>query len=347
MEFLQQNYITIFILTAFALSFLIGPFVVEFCKEKIKNDATERRYHSIPTPSSGGIGFVSILIPLLLALVFLEYAPLNISLFLLVMLLSSIIIAILGFYDDKHDLAAKKRLFWQSVAVILPLCFLPSVFENIPEYIEKPIVFIAWMWFLNLYNFIDGIDGYSSSQAIFICIMSAFVFPLFAPLFLVIAAGVAGFLRVNFPMPNAKIFMGDGASTFIGFTLGGLMFAASTFDGSLPFIFITITAVVSCDTSQTILKRIIRGQTPLMFGHKEQWIARMHALGFSHKRITLTGIVTSLFVGVAVYFTYDNELKYISPLLGMLIFTILAFYIKYKEKKAGIKMPGFHKRDRY
>jgi Fuc2NAc and GlcNAc transferase len=347
MEFISQNYITLSLAAAFLATFFAGPLTVKWCKKLLNMDDVVQRQHTEPTPSSGGIGFAPVIAIFMILFTFTDYSDQHISIFLLVMAVCSIGVAVLGFLDDKHDLSPKVRLIGQWIATTLPILLLPDVWPGITDFVEKPILILGWIWFLNLYNFIDGIDGYAATEAIVIAAVGAVLAPKFAPLFMVIVFAMLGFLRVNLPMPRAKIFMGDVGSTFLGYTLGGLMFASIVpneySDGSLAFSFFTIVMLFSCDATQTLVKRFIRGQKPLMQAHQEHWFARMYALKFSHKKILGLGIMVNIALVVIVMLTYDSSMRFVSPIFGILVFSVLAYYVKYCEKKAGIKPLGFRK----
>jgi len=347
MHFIQQNYITLSLTLAFIISFLGAPYLVKFCAKVFKPENSIQRQHTTPTPTGGGMGFAPLIILVSLPIVFMEFASYKVSVFLLVMLVCSGLMALTGFLDDKHDLSAKRRVVIQLALTAIPVMLLQQVWPGVPYILEKLTLIIGWTWFVNTYNFTDGIDGYVSSHAVFVSIVGAFLVPIFAPLFLVVTAVMLGYLRVNLPIPRAKVFMGDVGSTFLGYVLGGLMYACLVVDGSYAFSFFTLVLLLASDTSQTIIKRIIRGERPLMQAHREHWFARMYDIGFTHRKILGLGMLVNLAILVIILLCYDNVFRFASPFFGMLAFAGLAFYVKRCEKKAGVKVPGFCKTERY
>ncbi|MCP4355789.1 MAG: hypothetical protein GY793_09215 [Proteobacteria bacterium] len=340
-NFFINGYLTLSILTVFLITFFLGPVIAKHFKKLLDVYTPVKRQHKGSTPTAGGLIFVPVIVTVSILFVFNIYSSFNISLFLLVMFICSIAVAVIGFRDDKKEMHPKARLVIHFMAVLLPMVCLPQIWPGINLYLEKAVLAIGWVWFLNLYNFCDGIDGYASIEGIVISLVGAALAPALAPLFLVMAMGLTGFLRVNLPRPKAKIFMGDVGSTFIGYVLGGLMYAALTLEGSLAFSFFTIVMLFSMDATQTLIKRTIRKQKPLMKAHQEHWFARMYALNFSHKKILTLGLFVNLALVIIVALTYNNDGRYLSPVLGMVVFTILAVYVKYYEKKQGIKPLGF------
>ncbi|HAG52398.1 MAG TPA: hypothetical protein DCL21_01275 [Alphaproteobacteria bacterium] len=347
MYFIEQNYITLSLVLAFAISFFGAPSLVKFCAKVFKPENSIQRQHTTPTPTGGGMGFAPLIVLLSLPIVFVEFGSFDVSVFLLVMFICSILMALTGFLDDKHDLSARRRVVIQLALTTIPVLLLEQVWPGVPYILEKLALIIGWTWFVNTYNFTDGIDGYVSSHSVFVCLVGAFLVPIFAPLFLIIAAVMAGFLRVNLPIPRAKVFMGDVGSTFLGYVLGGLMYACLVVDGSYAFSFFTLVLLLACDTSQTIIKRIIRGEKPLMQAHREHWFARMYDLGFPHRKILGLGMLVNLAILVIILLCYDNVFRFASPVFGMIAFSALAFYIKKCEKDADVKVPGFCKTERY
>lgn len=119
------------------------------------------------------------------------------------------------------------------------------------------------VWLLNLYNFMDGIDGIASVEAISVCLGGALLF-LFvgefkvAQVTLVLAAAVMGFLFWNFP--SARIFMGDAGSGFLGIVLGIQSLQAAWIAPQLLWSWIILLGVFIVDATFTLLRRLIRGE---------------------------------------------------------------------------------------
>lgn len=343
MEFLSQNYVTLTLIASLLITFFVSPLAIKWCTKVFGLDAAVKRNHTEPTPTGGGLLFVPIIFAMLIFFTFSDYSDLTVSMFLLAMSLGSLAIAGTGFLDDRKHLNPKIRLTVQFLATVLPVLLLPDVWIGITDWIEKPILILSWMWFVNVYNFLDGTDGNAAVESIVIGIVGTVLMPAMGLLFMAIVFPMLGFLRVNFPRPRNRLFMGDLGSTFLGYVLGGIMFAAISFESSLSFSFFTLVMLFSCDATYTLAKRIIRREKPLMIGHKEHWIARMCALEFSHLKILTLGALVNIVLIIIIAFTYDNNMRFASPFLGILAFSALAYYIKYCEKKAGIKPLGFKK----
>ena len=148
---------------------------------------------------------------------------------------------------------------------------------------------IYLVWMLNLYNFMDGIDGIASVQAIFVCLAGCVISlmagnqsVLFVSLFL--SSAVAGFLLWNFP--PARIFMGDAGSGFLGMVLGVLSLYVAWSNSALMWGWLILLAVFTVDSTVTLLRRLVRGEKIYQAhrSHAYQYASRHFA---SHKVVTL------------------------------------------------------------
>jgi len=122
---------------------------------------------------------------------------------------------------------------------------------------------IYLVWLLNLYNFMDGIDGIASVEAICVCIGGALLYAWLGDIqgalvtVLSLAAAVLGFLIWNFP--PARIFMGDAGSGFLGITLGVLSLQAAAVSPELLWAWLILLGVFIVDATYTLLRRLLRG----------------------------------------------------------------------------------------
>jgi len=260
-----------------------------------------RSSHTIPTPRGGG---VAIVISFLLAL------PLMASLGFVAWPLAAALlgagsgIALLGFLDDHGHISARWRLLGHFIAAAWSLFWLGGLppltllgFTLELGWIGHLLAAIYLVWLLNLYNFMDGIDGIASLEAICVCLGGALLYGLnsqtsLAVLPLLLAFAVAGFLYWNFP--TARIFMGDAGSGFLGITLGILSLQASWAAPQLFWSWLILLGVFIVDATWTLLRRLLRGE-------KVYEAHRSHAYQFAsrqfgkHLPVTLTVAAINLF----------------------------------------------------
>lgn len=203
---------TIFYGLIILLSFSLTWFVRKWAIHKsILDVPNERSSHSIPTPRGGGI---AIAISWFIGLVYFHFTN-KIDQQLFLALLSGLPLAIIGILDDILSLKPGIRFLVQFLSAGLALYFLSGLnfldfgFVTLQsQWILLPIGLIAIIWAVNLFNFLDGIDGYISTEAIFVSI--AYFFFLKDSITLILVSSVTGFLIWNWP--KAKIFMGDVGS---------------------------------------------------------------------------------------------------------------------------------------
>ncbi|MFJ3481833.1 glycosyltransferase family 4 protein [Pseudomonas sp. NPDC090202] len=243
-----------------------------------------RSSHTVPTPRGGG---VAIVLGYLLALVVMFCgnaldAPAFLALFG-----GGLAIAALGFLDDHGHVAARWRLLGHFLAAAWGLYWLGglpplSVFGVVLNLGLLGDVLAAFylVWLLNLYNFMDGIDGIASVEAVCVCFGSAIIYALngFASdiwLPVLLASAVAGFLYWNFP--PARIFMGDAGSGFLGIVLGLLSLKAASISSQFFWAWLILLGVFIVDATVTLIRRLVRGD-------KVYEAHRSHAYQFASRR---------------------------------------------------------------
>ncbi|MBC3476322.1 MraY family glycosyltransferase [Pseudomonas taiwanensis] len=225
-----------------------------------------RSSHSVPTPRGGG---VAIVVAFLIALLWLNGAALINATTTWSLFGAGAFIAVLGFLDDHGHIAARWRLlghFGASLWALFWLGGLPPLtmfgVELNLGWLGHVVGLFYLVWLLNLYNFMDGIDGIASVEAITVCLGACMVYLLIdvpglllAPLLL--ASAVAGFLVWNFP--PARIFMGDAGSGFLGVALGVLSIQAAWVSPKLFYVWLILLGVFIVDATVTLLRRLLRG----------------------------------------------------------------------------------------
>lgn len=260
-----------------------------------------RSSHTVPTPRGGG---VAIVLSFLLALPLLALADFLPWPTMWAMLGAGTTIAVLGFLDDHGHIAARWRLlghFAASVWALYWLGGLPALtFFGLKlelAWLGHVLAAFYLVWMLNLYNFMDGIDGIASVEAICACLGACLLYWLagFDSLIvtpLVLAMSVAGFLYWNFP--PARIFMGDAGSGFLGIILGLMSLQAAWASPKLLWVWLILLGVFIVDATVTLIRRLLRGD-------KVYEAHRSHAYQFAsrhygrHLPVTLAVAAINLF----------------------------------------------------
>lgn len=213
----------------------------------------ERRSHSIPTPRGGGIALV---IAMLVAASVLGWRNPQQIVLLAGFVVGLLLVAITGMVDDHKPLSPWLRLAVQAVAAGI---FSLAVAGASGDLRVSVIAFIAVMVLTNVWNFMDGINGIASTQAVLVALGLAFVLGgAWSWIALALAAACLGFLPFNFP--KARIFLGDVGSGALGFALAALLVAA-LMGGRLPgpLLLLPISAFL-VDSGLTLLRRMLKGE---------------------------------------------------------------------------------------
>lgn len=299
-----------------------------------------RSSHSVPTPRGGGLAIV---LGFLISLGLMRSFDLIDNTFFLASFLAGITVAALGFLDDHGHIPARWRLLGHFLSAIWAVYWiggLPSVtifglHVNL-GWIGGALAVLYAVWMLNLYNFMDGIDGLASAEAICACSSAALIYwmlgyeeLLWPPIYLALAT--AGFFYWNFP--KARIFMGDAGSGFLGITLAIISLKAASFSSTLLWVWLILLGVFIVDATFTLMRRLLRGE-------KVYEAHRSHAYQYASRRfnahvpVTLCVILINLvwLAPIAWLVAFDR----IDGAVGMLIAYVPLVVLALKFK-AGVK----------
>jgi len=283
----------LFCIIAFLVSSLGAYLCLLYTKKKAILDLpNERSSHSTPTPRGGGIAIASTWFLAVLVL----FVRKNIEPSLFYALLCGIPISIIGLLDDVYTLSPKVRICIQISSAIGAILFLGGISSIHIGFTElyAPVLFsslavIGVVWFTNLFNFLDGIDGYISTEVIYIGIAAYIFFGMAPPL--ILAAITAGFLLWNWQ--PAKIFMGDVGSTLLGFTIAVFaIYYQNTNEASL-IVWLMISSLFWFDATLTLYRRW-RNKEKLSKAHKKHAYQRAVLSGLSHQRTVLFAMAVNI-----------------------------------------------------
>jgi Fuc2NAc and GlcNAc transferase len=230
-----------------------------------------RSAHLSPTPVGAGICFA---LAVILALFVPNTATFEAPLVLWVLQGGGLLVALVGLIDDRYALPVWLRLFVylasSSVAVVALLNATPVLIIG--------LAILALGWTINLVNFMDGLDGFVSTQALSVC-LGLGVISLFVPgalgvshFALVLAGALIPFLWRNWP--PARFFMGDSGAVFIGFYLGCVGLYAAGQDNRLGAVWLILMMPFIVDATCTLLIRLAQGKSPVQ-GHSDHTYQRL------------------------------------------------------------------------
>lgn len=287
-------------------------------QKAILDHPNERSSHTLPTPRGGGLAIV---LTFYLGTGYL-YATNTLDSNLFYAFISALPLLIVSLLDDLYTLGSKIRMIAQLLASILALSSLGGI-ETISLYFVElhgwwlniPILF-GMIWLINLYNFLDGIDGYAGSEAIFLGVATALIFGY--DIGWIVAAGALGFLLFNWQ--KAKIFMGDIGSTFLGFIFAVLMIYSLN-NGESLYSWLIILGLFWVDATLTLIRRAQNGES-LSQAHRKHAYQRITQAGWSHQKTVLMGMGINC-IGIIPIFLLQT-----SPYLILYsIIYILALYL--------------------
>ncbi|VXB87787.1 MraY family glycosyltransferase [Pseudomonas sp. 8O] len=253
-----------------ALAFMLTALLRRYALARSLMDVpNERSSHSIPTPRGGGVAIVLVY---MLGLFIARESGLEVTDYTFWALIGAGGgTALLGFLDDHGHIAARWRLLGHFTAAIWALYWLGGLpplalfgSEWQLGWVGHVLAALYLVWMLNLYNFMDGIDGLASCEAICVCLSAALLCVVSGiqgesvVLPLLLAAAVFGFLLWNFP--PAKIFMGDAGSGFLGLVLGVLSLQAGWASPELLWGWLILLGVFIVDATYTLAHRLFRGE---------------------------------------------------------------------------------------
>lgn len=264
----------------------------------------ERSSHVVPTPSGGGIGIAAA--GTLIGLVLAGWS----EGYLLTAVAVGAMAAVMGLLDDRFDLSSRLRLAAQFVLVgilLVAVGALPPILTPIgalPQGLLYAMLGLTGVWWFNLFNFMDGIDGLATTEAMFILggavILSA---QSQAPIgngptlwwIVAVVAACAGFLMHNWP--PARIFMGDAGSNYVAVTIFtiALLTIANGWLGYPAWIILVASFVA--DATVTLVGRILA---------RQRWFAahRLHAYQKLSRRWKTHGKVTVLYIAINAVWLY-------------------------------------------
>jgi len=291
-------------LGSFVVSYALSAWIRSFALRKgILDIPNPRSSHVVATPRGGGLAFVIIFLAAVLA--FLIVFPSHQSLWIALLGGGGLVSAV-GWLDDRKGLSSWLRLFFYGLAIAWAIYWiggLPRIETGIGVVrlglLGYGVGWFVTFTFVNLYNFMDGIDGLAAGEGLVVSIAAGGILAVagdweLAVACWVLAAALAGFLRWNWP--PAKIFMGDVGSNLLGFVFCILAIASEN-RGSMPvLVWVVLLSVFWVDGVATLTKRLLHGKPPYE-AHREHAYQRAVQAGYSHQQVTSAILLINLALG--------------------------------------------------
>jgi len=316
----------------------------------------ERSLHVTPIPRTGGLAILASLLLGILAMHMAEWLgvvawntsgadrpgvwPWIIG--------PALAVGAVSFWDDRANLSPGLRLGLQGIAAVGAVWGADLVVTAVPVplwgvvplgALAVPLTVLGLMWMTNLYNFMDGMDGFAGGMAVLGFGMLGSLAWLggaqqLALVSLLIAVAAGGFLVFN--LPPARIFMGDVGSVPLGFLAGTLALLgvrAGVFDLWVPLLIFSAFVV---DATVTLFRRLLRG-VKVWHGHREHYYQRLVLAGWGHRKTMAAEYSLMLASGVtALLYVHGTEpIRFGLLSLWVIGYIVLARGVHAVELKAG------------
>jgi UDP-N-acetylmuramyl pentapeptide phosphotransferase/UDP-N-acetylglucosamine-1-phosphate transferase len=297
-------------LMAYALIALaIGPL-----RRHAEAEVTERSSHSVATPQGAG----AVIVPVALAFAALAFmasgqTPAGGMVYAGVVAGLALALMAVGFVDDMRSLDVVPRLVSQALTVGIAVALLPEDVRvlpaGIPVAVERLALFIGVLWFVNLYNFMDGIDLMSVVETVAITLGIALLalfdtVPVtYGYVAVALLGATLGFAPWN--APPARLFLGDAGSLPIGFLLAILLIHVAAANAAAAAVILPLYYLA--DATLTLLRRLARGER-VWRAHREHFYQQALRNGFTVTQIVgriavLDAVLIALALGAALHGT--------------------------------------------
>lgn len=297
----------------------------------------DRSLHSKPTSRSGGLAILIGIVIGVASLGSVMESARGLGLALVILVVVSI-------WDDLRGTPVFLRL---SVHFLSAAIFLASGFVSYSVTGDGDLIsgVLTWLgalfflvWMINLYNFMDGMDGFAGGMAAigfgtFGCLAWMAGSPSFMAMSFIIAAAAGGFLLFNFP--PARIFMGDTGSSVLGFLAGAFILWADHL-GLFPFwVGLLVFSPFVVDASVTLLRRLISGER-VWVAHKTHYYQRLVQLGWGHRKTTLVeyGLMLLSAIGAVLAAQSPRSIQWVLIAFFVALYSVAAVIIAAMEKRA-------------
>ena len=287
----------ILLLLSFGLTYFIKEYAI---KKSLVATVNERSSHSVPTPHGGGI---AVSLTWFTGLIYL-YVNDQIEPMLFYALIIGAVIAVVGLVDDIVELSPKLRMVVFTLVGASGLYIIGGLesitfglFNISNSVVTSAFAMLMILWYINLTNFIDGIDSYLAVKFIFLSVAGLLLFG--GAHFAVLGVSVLGFLYWNWH--KAKIFMGDVGSTLLGYTIAIITIYYANIEALNLWVWLTLYGVFWFDATLTLIRRKLNGEK-LTQAHRKHAYQRLTQSGWSHSKVTLYALGLNLVLFEFVYF---------------------------------------------
>jgi UDP-N-acetylmuramyl pentapeptide phosphotransferase/UDP-N-acetylglucosamine-1-phosphate transferase len=296
---------------AFVIALALGVAIILAIRPLLERIAlakpNARSSHTVPTPQGGGIAVIAATIIAAAGVLYLSASAVLAPASLLALLAAVIVIAAVGAADDIRPIGVAPRFFLQALSVALVIFALPGelrVALSMPIFIERLLLTIGLLWFVNLVNFMDGLDWMTVAEVVPItaalAIFGAFGFvPATQTIIsLALCGAMIGFAYFNRPV--ARLFLGDVGSLPIGLLFGWLMVELAG-RGALAAA-ILLPLYYLADSTITLVRRLINCEK-VWQAHRSHFYQRATDRGFTVGEVVVHVFAVNVALAVLAFVT--------------------------------------------
>jgi len=353
LQFQDYKFAILCFITAFVVTMLFIPLIIKFAKKyNLYDMPNERKEHTSPIPTMGGIAVVAGMLTALFMWLPSHYEAVQISFFF-----SIIVMFMMGIMDDIKDLSARYKFLIQiGLAILMATSGIRiTSFEGLFGINELPLAaqytftLLTIVGVTNAFNLIDGIDGLAggigfmslTTLGIFLTLNGDISSALIA---FSLAGGIVAFLYFNFN--PAKIFLGDTGSLVLGFSIAVLCIRLMQVNSvttlpRAPLFILGVVFIPVFDTIRVFAKRIWNGKSPFQ-ADKTHIHHLLTNAGFSHLFASRLICCLHGFILIEVYWLREMKAEYVLVILVtfMLIATVVLKNIRVVYKKPATGLSG-------
>lgn len=286
--------------------------IIGWLRQRALAKPNDRSSHTVPTPQGGGI----VVVPAAVAVAAVAFGvsggalPAGVP-YAAVVAAAALALMVLGFIDDMRGLSVQVRLIGQIAAVTAAVLLMPADLRVLPDIfplaVERVGLIAAALWFVNLFNFMDGIDLISAVETVAITLGIAILaaFATIPAAYGTIAAAMMGAM-VGFALwnaPPARLFLGDAGSIPIGFLLAILLIHIAAADALAAAVILPLYYLA--DATLTLVRRFLRGER-VWEAHRSHFYQQATRNGFTvvetvGRIAVLDAVLIALAVGAAMH----------------------------------------------
>lgn len=336
------------VLVAFAAAIILTYVLILWLRPLMRRYAlarpNARSSHREPTPQGGGIAVVGVTLALTAIVVLaMRHPSSDISRQLALVIAAALVLAITGAIDDVRAMAAAPRLIMHVAAAAIMLAALPSELRLIPALplaVERAVLLIAVVWFINLVNFMDGIDWMTVAEVVPICAGLLIVGALGAlPPVGIIAATALGGAMIGFApfnRPVASLFLGDVGSVPIGLLLTWLLLQLAGTGHIAAALLLPLYYLA--DATLTLGRRLIRGER-FWEAHRSHFYQQATDRGFSVSAIVAQVVALNVALVVLAVVTVVIRAAWLD-VVALIIGALLVTALLHRFWRGPAKRPG-------